>query len=1090
MHNQLKIYKSSAGSGKTYTLVKEYLRLVLKKPDEYKHILAITFTNKATEEMKSRIVESLIELKDGKNGGLREELAKELPKTDVKLHAQMALDNILHDYSNFSVCTIDSFFNRVIQSIAREIQLPLGLEVQLNTDEVIEEMTSLLMADVSNDAELSQWLTDFLFQKLREDKGWSIEGEIESIAKELFKEKSIDRQAHSRKQVRDFFQSLKTIKAEFEKAMKSFGDEALKILDVHELSADDFAYKSAGVAGYFGKIRDKNKLNNYVPSKRTLDGAASSDSWCPKTSPHRNIITPLVENTLLPLLRRALEYYEKEFPAYAASVEVLKRIFLLGIVEDLKKKLQQYRTENNLLLISDTPKILGEVISAEETPFLYEKTGSRFHHFLIDEFQDTSDLQWKNLLPLVINSLSAGNFTMVVGDVKQSIYRWRSGNMNLLANELREDLSTFSSIIKEESLDTNYRSKKNIIDFNNEFFSAAPAILNQVLELDENHLLNESYSKEAQQKVAERNGEGGYIQVNFFSSKENDEETISWKDIAKEKLIAGINKVCEYGYKLGDIAVLVRNNKEGDEVATFLIGNGITKVISPDSLLLVRSPKIRFLINAMRYLDDKNNHLVQTYIAYGYTKFKSEPEIDLHSLFTLASLKQRTKNKAEPAPSLFEAGSLDDSVFNRVMPEAFTAHTIALSKLPVYELCEELIRIFGLDSNDAYVLRFLDLVLEYSSKHNSSVKNFIQWWDESPSAQNTAVVTSENEDAIRIMTIHRSKGLQFPVVFMPFTDWKLQPDARDILWVKSEASPFNEFGKVPVSPSKHLMHSAFKEDYEEEIVLSAIDNINLLYVAFTRAEEQLYIFCPDGSTENMNSVSKLVRKVMEANADWKKQLQSSEEVHIGAMKEKSAAKQKSREESFELTKYETLNWKEKIRLSTHSDELIEMLNLPAAKAINYGVLVHRVLSSIGDVKDINRVVQQLFFEGLLTTEEKEHLEKELSEVLAVEEIAAFFSGDYTVMSEREIILPSGEMLRPDRVLVKDTKAIVIDFKSGKQNKSHEAQVNRYAEVLQQMGYTFVKKYLVYLAERKVIEVSGLKFKVRSQTSDVTLNLEP
>jgi ATP-dependent helicase/nuclease subunit A len=1074
MGNQLKIYMSSAGSGKTYTLVKEYLRLVLLAPSEYKHILAITFTNKATEEMKSRIVESLIELKDGKNNSLKNDIAKELPKVDIKTNAQRALDNILHDYSNFSVCTIDSFFNRVIKSIAREIQLPLGLEVQLNTDEVVDEMSSLLMEDVSQDAELSQWLTDFLFQKLREDKGWSIEGEIESIAKELFKEKSLDRQTHSRKQVRKFFSSLKDIRAEFEKTMKAFGDEALKILDVHEISADDFAYKSAGVIGYFEKIRDKNKLNNYIPSKRTLDGTASADSWCSKSSPNRNIILPLVDHTLLPLLRRTLDYYKKEFPRYAAAVEVLKRIFLLGIVEDLKKKLQQYRTENNLLLISDTPKILSGVISAEETPFLYEKAGNRFHHFLIDEFQDTSDLQWKNLLPLVINSLSAGNFTMVVGDVKQSIYRWRSGNMNLLANELKEDLSTFGSIIKEETLETNFRSKKNIIDFNNEFFNAAPAILNKVLELDENHLLNASYSKEAQQKIAERNAEGGYIQVNFFSSKEGNEETISWKDIAKDKLLSGIHKVRESGFKLRDISVLVRNNREGDEVATFLISNGITKVISPDSLLLIRSSKIRFLINVMRYLDDRNNHLVQTYISYAYSQFTKQSGIDLHSIFTLSAIKQKSKGKSETEPTLFETGSLDATLFNRLMPEAFTAHTLALSKLPVFELCEELIKIFEVDSNDAYVLRFLDLVLEYSGKHNSSVKNFLQWWDESPSAQNTAVVTSENEDAIRIMTIHRSKGLQFPVVFIPFTDWKLLPDARDILWVKSDDSPFHEFGKVPVSPSKHLMNSSFKEDYEDEVVLSAIDNVNLLYVAFTRAEEQLYIFGPDGATENMNSVSKLIRKVMESNSDWIKQLESAEEVIIGEIKQKNASKQKSRDESFELKKYETLNWKEHIRLSTHSDELIEMLNLPAAKAINYGVLVHRVLSSIRDVNDIHRIVQQFFFQGLITSEEKDHLEKELSEVLSVAEIAEFFRSDYTAISEREIILPSGEMLRPDRVLILNEKAIVIDFKSGKQNKSHEVQVNRYAEVLQQMGYTSVEKYLVYLSERKVIEIDKMQ----------------
>jgi ATP-dependent helicase/nuclease subunit A len=906
---------------------------------------------------------------------------------------------------------------------------------------------------------------------LREDKGWSIEGEIGSIARELFKEKSIDGQSHSRKQIREFFSALKHLKNEFETKMRSFGDEALKVLVKNDLTTDDFSYKSAGVIGYFEKIRNKNKAENYVPGARVLAGAESAEIWASKSHQHRKIIVPLVENTLQPILRAAVEHYEKDFPRYSAAVEVVKRIYLLGIVEDLNKKLKQYRTEKNILLISDTPKILSEVISSEEAPFVYEKAGGRYHHFLIDEFQDTSDLQWANLLPLIVNSLGEGNFAMVVGDVKQSIYRWRSGNMNLLANEIKNDLKNFRSVITEETLDTNYRSKRTIIDFNNYFFSAVPPIVNKALELTEEHLLNEAYSKEAEQKVSAKNDTGGYIEVEFFSEEDGEAGKIAWKDKAKEKLLAEIHKNAELGYKHSDMAVLVRNNREGDDVATFLIGNGITKVISPDSLLLSRSPKVRFLIDTFRYLDNKQNHIAQSNVLYNYVQLSKRNDIDLHEVFSFAAKSAKVKADAEGVETLFDTESLNDTLFNRMMPAEFTGFTVALAKLPVYELCEQLLQIFTLSSTDAYVLRFLDLILEYSAKHDSSVKNFLRWWDESPAAQNTAVITSESEDAIRIMTIHRSKGLQFPIVFMPFTEWKLQPDSRDVLWVSSEETPFNEFGKIPVSASKSLLKSSFKETYEKEIVLSAIDNVNLLYVAFTRAEEQLYIYGPEGNNDNLNSVSKLIRQVIISNSDWENQLTANNTVAIGEKSRKIEKRRELEEESFELKDYATLNWKEKIRLSTHSDELIEMLDTPAAKAINYGVLVHRVLSTIKGIEDVQHAVEQLYFEGLVNEEEKQHLEKEISQVLSKKEIAEFFSSEYKVMSEREIILPSGEMLRPDRVLIKDNAAIVIDFKTGKENKSHEKQLIRYADVLLQMGYEPVTRYLVYLSDSKVKQVA-------------------
>jgi len=1080
--NRFKIYKSSAGSGKTYTLVKEYLRLALKKPDEYKHILALTFTNKATAEMKSRIVESLIELakpvdsQQSAVSSLEATLAADcgLKTEDLRKNAQLVLDNILHDYSNFSISTIDSFFNRIVRSLAKEIQLPLRLDIQMDTDEVALELSHSLLEEISSDKELSAWLTDFAFQKLRDDKGWNLEMEIQSIAKELFKEKSVDQKTHSRKEIQQLFSELKLIKSEFENRMKSFGAEGLKLISSAGLTVDDFSRKSSGPAGYFGKIVKRNadySFNSY--QKAGLD---SAEAWGTKSSPLKNQIFSISESSLMPLLISAFVFYEKEYPQYVGAVEVLKRIFLLGIVEDLKKKLATYRSENNLLLISDTPQLLSKVISEDEAPFIYEKSGNRYHHLLIDEFQDTSDLQWKNLLPLIVNSLSSGNFSMVVGDVKQSIYRWRSGNMNLLDSEIKQHLSPFKSLITEENLDTNFRSKKTIVDFNNEFFGIVPEVINQSLELDSEHLLHRAYSAEVMQKVAGKNGSGGKVEIHSIK-----EDELSWKERAQQKLLETIVNATARGYSFGDIAILARNNRDGDELATFLIANNITKVISADSLLLNRSAEVRFLISLFRSLNDPKDHIAAGEVLFYYASHNGDSEKNLHQLFSQTSKSRRSfETSSGLQPSLFDdhlSGLLDltgeEMISSSTLATEFIQHKQSLSRLPVYELAEELIKIFKLRSNDPYILRFLDLILEYAAKHDSSSESFLNWWDEAPAARNASVVTSDNADAIQIMTIHRSKGLQFPVVIIPYANWSISPKTGDVLWIESGDAPFSLFGKLPVGSSKSLKGSVFKKGYEDEIVLTAVDNINLLYVAFTRAEDELYIFFEESSTETMNTVGKVIRNVLEKIPEWQTEFSGNNKIILGE-NGNGSARRKPTKEDIEIKDFSKLDWHSKIRLNLKSEELLDMFDqLPTqhGKAINYGVLVHRVLSSINNVADADRAIEQIFSEGLINSEEKVKLKSELKELLSEESISNFFESDTNVMAEREIILPDGEVLRPDRVLIAGEVATVIDFKTGKEQPSHRRQINRYADALQRMNYKVIEKYLIYIPEKRIVQIA-------------------
>lgn len=1068
MPNKFKIFKSSAGSGKTFTLVKEYLLLVLRRPDDYKHILALTFTNKATEEMKTRIVQRLIELSRNENEPLKKLLAQEIEEEKIQPHAQLALDKILHDYNNFSVSTIDSFFSRIIRSLAREINLPLRLEVKVEQDDVIMEVTSQLMMEVGSDPELLQWLTDFAIQKLSDDKGWNIESEIHAIARELFKEKSIDEHEHSRTEIREFFSKLKGIKAQFENQMKSFGNEGISAISSAGFSVRDFAYGDKGVAQYFEKIRMNISGEDYLPGKRADEAAYDSSKWASKSSPLKREIIALAESRLQPLLQQIIHFTESEIPVYIGAIEVLKRIFMLGIVEDLKKKLIRYRNENSMLLISDTPKILSTVISEEETPFVYEKSGTRYHHFLVDEFQDTSDLQWKNMKPLVLNSLGSGNFGMVVGDLKQSIYRWRSGNMKLLDTEIEKDLVNFRSLISKENLDTNFRSRKTLVEFNNILFNSIPAIINQALGLDGSHMMDRAYAEDSKQKVVEKNMTGGRVEIRTIAGDEDTEEPKTWKEKAKELMREKIIESLSKGYGYGDIAILVRTNTEGDDIASFLIGNGITQVISPDSLLLMRSPEVRFLLNLLTYLDDNNNHIAKSEVQFYHALRNSNHENDFHRIFSMVK-KHSPSNR--PAPTLFENTADPAPAFSAPLPDAFTYRFRTLSKLPLYELCEQLVQIFNIPKTDAYVLRFLEMILEYSGKHDSSIRSFLNWWDESDSGEKISVVTSETGNAIRIMSIHKSKGLQFPVVIMPFADWKLLPDSRDVLWVNSDVEPFASFGKIPVSPNKAMKLSCFADSYQDETIQSATDNINLMYVAFTRAEEELYIFIPDETIKELNSVGKLLRTVVASNPEWTALIGEDNVLVLGAHHPKSQKAKKQTAEQFDLVDYDALNWHEKIRLSLKSDDLVEMLDNPVKRAINYGVLAHRVLSSIEKANDVNRVVEQLHGKGLINEEEKQKLLGEINTLLTDPEIASFFSDDYVVMNEHEIILPDGETLRPDRVLVKGTKAIVIDFKTGREHPYHHKQVTTYADALSSMLFTSIDKYLIYIGEKRILKVS-------------------
>ncbi len=1069
--NTLTIYRSSAGSGKTYTLVKEYLKLTLGYPPVFKQILAITFTNKATDEMKSRIVNTLVDFTQGRNSELKEELKTilNLAEENFNSNAQQLLRLILHHYSDFGVCTIDSFFNKVLRALSKEIGLPLKFDTELNQGTVIREITGRLLLEAGKDSRLTSWLEDFIFSKMTADKGWNIERELHLIAKELFKEDFKSRHNPEENIAAEFIKELHSIKHNFESAMKSSGSNFLKEIGQHNLGLDDFSYGKSGVAGYFDKIRMKISPEGYEPGKRAIAAHTDPEKWVSKSSKKKEQILSLVGTTLRFILEDVIKHFEKSFKDYVTANEVLKLIYVAGIINKLDEKLKAYRDENDVLLISDINLLLKDFISGSDAPFIYEKTGNRYHHFMIDEFQDTSAFQWNNMLPLVENSLAGGSSAMMVGDAKQSVYRWRGGKMQLLLNGIQKDLRHYASITSVENLKTNYRSKKEIVDFNNSFFSNAASPLNapEISEGIKSDMAIAYKIEEVEQNISQKNKEGGYVEFIFYDAKnqaDSQNNSIHKNDIALNRILITLNRLVEQGYELKDICILVRTNTQGNEIAKFLFENGYKKIVSSESLLISKAPQIIFLVNLMKLLNDPEDKIARgECINYYLNYIKKEIPQGGHDIFKIVN---------------------DPKLFYGAFPEAFSNHFSRLKKLPLFELSEQLSEIFELNKQpDAYLQRFQDLILEYIEKNPSSLSVFLQWWEENNESDKISVIVPSNENAVCIMSIHKSKGLQFPVVIIPFPDWELKPKSSNILWVHSNKNPYSGYSLLPVNTTGALEKTFFAEEYTAELQQTLIDNLNLLYVAFTRAEERLYLFCPDVKTEKINKASNLICSVFESNEKWKGKITITNGFRkfasgVESVKEKGTQQKAIDKTSFDepeiisLKNYNSTPWQNKLVLAVNKNKISIADEENIFSKSDFGILVHNILSKIIFSPDAEKIMQEFSSNEMISEQQSEEIKKIIADVLKICEPYQWFSDAWKIKTESQLLLPDGSVIRPDRVMIRGKDAVLLDYKTGEADSLHEKQLNTYAKILMDTGYEKVEKYLLYLIPVKLLKIES------------------
>ncbi|MEM7383190.1 MAG: UvrD-helicase domain-containing protein [Bacteroidota bacterium] len=852
----LHVYRASAGSGKTHALVRAYIQLALASPEGFQEILAVTFTNQATQEMKQRILAYLHSLAQGLASPVAEELVQlqgwELPALQER--AQVVLSNILHQYDRFSVSTIDSFFQTVVRGFAQELGLQGSASMELELEAVLDTIIGELIATAGHDKQLQQWLVAFAEHRVRTGKHWEFERELKRLGYELFTEVFSAQEAQLAHALSDpkaldtFLGKLRQAVAHFEDTLQGMGSTALQAMHQADLVVEDFAYGQRGVAGYLAGLQQQQR---FTPTRRALEAAASIAAWHTTRTDKQERIIQLVQQDLQGILRQALRFYQTHHRSYYTALAVQHFIYAFGIITHLLARLSDYRAEKNVMLVSDTANLLRQIIAENDTPFVYEKIGAFYKHFLIDEFQDISGFQWQNLKPLLRNSLAEGHMSLLVGDMKQSIYRWRGGSWQLLLTQLTEEVAHTTAT----TLSHNWRSKRRIIDFNNTLFTELSAWLvrywqGQLAALDDE--LKEALSPQVQaiatayQDVYQRTpagraqAEGGYIHITFLAGQpEAAGVAHSWRAEVKARLPLLIESLQADGFALKDIALLVRNNGEGQELLQTLLAYQQSaqarpgyryEAISAASLYLGHSPWVNILINALRCLADEQNLLAQAELGYLYRRYVCQ---ETHTVFH------------------------EDGQVGAQLLQDFLGQRTRLQQLPLYELVETLVGIFQVRcaASAPFIQAFQDVVLDYIQQKPATVHHFLAWWQER--GYKRAIARVAGQDAMTIMTIHQAKGLQFKTVILPFCEWGFDHNLQTppMLWCATPIPPFADFPTLPVSYTSRLKDTVYAQDYFEERIQAYLDNLNLLYVAFTRPEHRLYVFAKRPSKGSLKTTA-------------------------------------------------------------------------------------------------------------------------------------------------------------------------------------------------------------------------------------------
>ena len=1069
----LTIYRASAGAGKTHILTGEYLQLLFTGIDVHAKILSVTFTNKATDEMKSRIIEELHRLSSGRSSVYLPSLMAGFHKTDeeIRLQAQSILIHILHDYSKFHISTIDHFFQQIIRAFVRETGIHGNYQIEMDKDLVLSESIDNLLAelDKKENRELLQWLLRFSADKIEKGEKGDLRDEIKKLADELFKEKykaysrELEKNIADKQALADYQTTLYAMIRATEAEAKRIGESGLSALRQHSLLPSDFKGGSRSPLFFFERLA-KGEMKE--PSDTFKNLADNLEACYTKTT--KPDMIHAIENAfnygLNDCILRVIHFFDNLTTYYTAK-EIIRFYYTLGILTDISRHIKAWREEKNRMLIADTNELLDKVINGSDIPFIYEKTGTRIEHFMIDEFQDTSRMQWSNFRPLIKESLAYRRSNLIVGDIKQSIYRFRNSDWTLLDEQIKRDFSPHEMI--EQTLTENWRSHRLIVEFNNAFFTIVPARLQEMFNqgLDESALdeqqktmyastIIDAYQHSFQHVSPPRQSSEGHVRIEFLP----DEDDCGWKQEAMNRLPLLLEKLQAQGYTLQDMAILVRTKAEGGDVANTLLAYRETHpdspwnydIISEDTLIIGNSFSVRFIISMLNHLNHPNDRTIKQL-----------------SLLTYATMCAKAHDAS------------NGNYTFRELPADFPTEMITeikrLSQRSFYEMVESIYRLFKAgfpDDEQPYIQAFLDLVATFAAKEPADTDKFLKWWKES--GCNEKITTPDSRNAIRILTIHKSKGLGFKVVIIPFGDWDMDQKSGSIVWCHPQEAPFDKLHIVPLNYSKELGKTFFAGDYYHEKLHAFIDNLNALYVAFTRAKEELIVFIPNEAAKRRKAVSKLIGDTLQTN-----------DIHAIQSGERLLPLPDglNREDGI----FEWGNPQHPAPAPDSTKTELPMQPLPSILPDNrillrlrrnggfvddqkrkYGLLMHEILSNIRTRHDVQTAIMNKETAGEINKQESTELTERLAWLLDSPDVKQWFDGSMQVLNEVEILYGNGQSYRPDRMMFDREQAIVVDYKFGEQENPHDRQqVKKYISLIREAGYPHVEGYLWYIELNKL-----------------------
>ena len=1101
MEKALTVYKASAGSGKTFTLASEYITLVVKNPQDYKKILAVTFTNKATQEMKTRILSQLygIAHKLPDSQAYYEQVSEKtgFPEQTIRENAAEALSLLTHHYNEFRVQTIDAFFQSVLRNLARELNLTANLRIDLNDEQVEAQAVDELINSLEEGEEVLSWIRDYIDKNIEDDKGWNVIGQIKDFGKNIFKDFYKEHKAELDNRFREesFFDDFITdLRKRHAHTLKNLNDQAKQMLQkIREANVDDpslFNNKSRGIYPYIVKLAKGTPSDNDAPNyvNTCIENATKWPAGSCSADKKATIIE-LASASLCNDLKLLEKYRIEGWKEYQSCNLVLKHLSQLRLLHAISEAVDEINKDTNRFMLSNTQSLLSTLMKDSDTPFVFEKMGAYLKHIMIDEFQDTSTIQWNNFRKLLDNCMAQiESHNLIVGDVKQSIYRWRQGDWKLL-NNIEHNFS--KEQIKIEPLDTNYRSEENIIRFNNAFFTQA--VVQTVKELESDKIkgasqLIEAY-KEIEQKPRKDNGKG-CVRIKLF--RYDKAISAEYKENILNELIDNVRQLLEHGYKQKDIAILARSKTVIPDIVDKFQSEFGTDVslVSDEAFQLDASLAVNVIIAALRLLTHPDDKLTESKLVKLYQQQVMQTDKDNNALFV-------------------DGGNIELKSF---LPSGYVDKFESLLRLSLVDLVDEIYSLFNLGSlegQSAYVCTFYDTLNEYLRDHPADIDDFIEEWEDTLSSN---TIQSDEVDGIRLITIHKSKGLEYDNVLIPFCDWELEKTNGNTIWCPGDnkEKPYGDLPLIPIDFSKKMIGTVFEDDYKEEHLQNTVDNMNLLYVAFTRAGKNLFITGKKASKstftklQNGNTAidrSQIIQLVID---DLANELDGATLDDAGDKEpisfefgtltdcEKRVKQEKSTENPFELTpkthklKIETFPHPVSFRQSNKSHDFINGEDIDPSDTNRYikvGNILHQLFSTILTEADIEPRLKELEQEGVIYNDEvtSRELQNKIANALKNEKVKDWFSSRWKLFNECTILdydKESGDIYehRPDRVMTDGKEIIVVDFKFGKPREEYHEQVQRYMSLLMRMGYEKVSGYIWYVVRNEIVPTPFLLFK--------------